>query len=56
MDMGGDCPATATIQLGGVPCAVVCNLPAGHLGAGHEDLVLGAWIEPPAERHGGGRG
>ncbi|GAA2811254.1 hypothetical protein GCM10010441_39890 [Kitasatospora paracochleata] len=48
-DVSGDCPATATVQLDGVPCTAVCNLPADRPGTGHEDLILGAWTEPPGE-------
>ncbi|MCX4750920.1 hypothetical protein OG455_41300 [Kitasatospora sp. NBC_01287] len=40
-----DCPATATIQLGGELCTAICNLPPGHHGP-HEDIVLGEWGSP----------
>ncbi|GAA2753021.1 hypothetical protein [Kitasatospora cinereorecta] len=55
-DTDGDCPATAAIQLDGRLCTAICNLPADHQGAEHEDLVLGAWTELPTEHRPGGHG
>jgi hypothetical protein len=45
-----DCTATGTTQLNGQTYATICNQPAGHPDGQHEDLVLGPWQDPPADR------
>ncbi|MFG2825042.1 hypothetical protein ACGFX4_37150 [Kitasatospora sp. NPDC048365] len=47
---GNDCSATATIQLDGTLCTAICNLPVGHPGPEHEDIVLGTWTDLPDGR------